>query len=415
MTSPIALRLLVLLVAAMAAASAMADDMAADATTLSPKSSGADGIGQRSCPDTVTLPSDRLLSSPGMLESVRCLMERGHTALAVLLLQQLLAADESNREAALLLEELLGRAAKSPLVGSLPASRGESVTVAGWIAGEVGHDSNINRATSAKVIDIPLLNYRSLSLPDLLVERPSGFAGLNGGATIRVPITRTLRASVQGQASLRGNFSELPYLPHNYLVAAQLDKDVGDISVGMGGSLAQQWVAKFRLLERNAARVHVASQPAATFGLALSTEWASNTYPLFDNLGTRENTIELRASYRPYNLQLGAYWGQEASRNAIRDLDRSFDGMSIGWRYPITESSRLAIDASSGQSRYRQFSRLFATQRSDRQTDLSVAAQIRLADGWSVTPRLMMERTKSSMALNQYRRKQYLAELRKDF
>jgi hypothetical protein len=114
-------------------------------------------------------------------------------------------------------------------------------------------------------------------------------------------------------------------------------------------------------------------------------------------------------------LQLGAYWGREASRNEIKDLDRNFDGMSIGWRYPISESSRLAIDASSGQSRYHQFSRLFATRRSDRQTDLSVAVQIRLSDGWSLTPRLLMERTRSSMALNQYRRSQYLAELRKDF
>lgn len=409
-----ALRLLVLMAATMPAAAAMADDMAAGATTLPSNSSGADRIRQGNCPDTVTLPSDRLLSSPGMLESVRCLMERGHTALAVLLLQQLLAADESNREAALLLEELLG-VARSPQAGSLPAPQGESSMIAGWIAGEVGHDSNINRATSAKVIDIPLLNYRSLSLPDLLVERPSGFAGLNAGATIRVPITQALRASLQGQASLRGNFSELPYLPHNYLFAAQLDQDVGDISVGIAGSAAQQWVAKFRLLERNAARVHVATLAAATFGLALSTEWASNTYPLFDNLGTRENTIELRASYRPYNLQLGAYWGREASRNEIKDLDRNFDGMSIGWRYPISESSRLAIDASSGQSRYQQFSRLFATRRSDRQTDLSVAVQIRLSDGWSLTPRLLMERTRSSMALNQYRRSQYLAELRKDF
>lgn len=410
----VALRRVALMVAAMAAAGAMAEDMAAGATTLPSKSSGADRIRQGNCPDTLTLPADPLLASPGMLDSVRCLMERGHTALAVLLLQQLLAADESNGEAALLLEELLGRVAKSP-AESLQAPRGESVTIAGWIAGEVGHDSNINRATSAKVIDIPLLNYRSLSLPDLLVERPSGFAGLNGGATFRVPITQTLRASLQGQASLRGNFSELPYLPHNYLVAAQLDRDVGHISVGIAASAAQQWVAKFRLLERNAARVHAATHAAAGFGLALSTEWASNTYPLFDNLGTRENTVELRASYRPYNLQFGAYWGQEASRNAIKDLDRNFDGMSIGWRYQITEFSRLAIDASSGQSRYRQFSRLFATRRSDRQTDLSVALQIRLSDGWSVTPRLMMERTRSSMALNQYRRTQYLAELRKDF
>ena len=370
---------------------------------------------QSDCPDTVASPTDQLLSSVATLESVRCLMERGHTALAILLLQQLLAADASNQDVALLLDEQLRKAANPQAANSRPTSQNESTTISGWLAAEVGRDSNINRATSATVIDIPLLNYRSLSLPDLLVERPSSFAGLNGGVTVRMPITSTLRASLHGQASLRTNFSELAYLPHNYLVAAQLDQDVGNTTVGLGGSLAQQWVAKFRLLERSAAKVQVATQPIADFGLALSAEWASNTYPLFDNLGTRESIIELRGTYRPLNLQFGAYRGEEASRSEIKDLDRSFDGLSIGWRYPITDAWRLAIDASSGQSRYRQFSRLFATQRSDRQTDLSVALQIRLTGGWAVTPKLMMERNDSSMALNQYRRTQYLAELRKDF
>ena len=342
-------------------------------------------------------------------------MARGQTALAILLLQQLLAADESNQDAALLLDEQLRKAAPLQSVNSRLPPQKESLGITGWVAAELGHDSNINRATSATVIDIPLLNYRSLSLPDLMVERPSSFAGLNGAATVRLPITQTLRASLHGQASLRGNFSEIAYLPHNYLVAAQLDQDVGNTTVGIGGSLAQQWVAKFRLLERRAAKVQVATQPTTTFGLALSAEWASNTYPLFDNLGTRENIIELRGTYRPLNLQFGAYRGEEASRSTIKDLDRSFDGVSVGWRYPITDTWRLVIDASSGQSRYAQFSRLFATQRSDRQTDLSVALQIRLTDGWSVTPKMMIERNQSSMALNQYRRTQYLAELRKDF
>lgn len=400
---------------ALYAASSMADE-APDAVTPSSPTSQAPGRSTPStCPDTVAPSAGQLLSSPATLEAVRCLIERDQTALAILMLQQLLAADESNKDAALLLDEQLSKSAQPQPVSAPATSRSESTAITGWLAAELGHDSNINRATSAKVIDIPLLNYRSLSLPDLLVEQASSFAGLNGDVTIRMPITSTLRASLHGQASLRANFSEVAYLPHNYLVAAHLEQDVGDTTVALGGSLAQQWVAKFRLLERSAARVQVSTQPSKTVALALSVEWASNTYPLFDNLGTRENIVELRGTYRPFNLQFGAYWGEEASRSTIKDLDRTFDGLSIGWRYPITDNWRLAIDASAGQSRYGQFSRLFATQRSDRQTDLSFALQVRLTDGWSVTPKLMMERNNSSMALNQYRRTQYLAELRKDF
>lgn len=402
-------RQLVLMAMALHAPGSMATEVTAPSQSLTASSTTM----QSECLPSAGQTSGQLLSSPDTLKAIRCLMGRGQTALAILLLQQLLAADESNKDAALLLEEQLGKATKPSPAGSRPWI--QPVRATGWLAAELGHDSNINRATSATAIDIPLLNYRSLSLPELMVQRPSSFAGLAGGATVRMPITQTLRATVHGQAGLRGNFSELAYLPHNYLAVAQLDQDVGYATFGIGGSVAQQWVAKFRLLERSATRIQLAAKPTADVGVALSAEWARNTYPLFENLGTRENMIELRGTYQPLNLQFGAYRGEEASRNEIKDLDRTFDGITIGWRYPISESARLAIDASSGRSRYGQFSRLFATQRSDRQTALSLALQIRLADGWSVIPKLMVERNDSSMALNQYRRTQYLVELRKDF
>jgi hypothetical protein len=386
--------------------------MANEVTMPSPSLTAAGTTTQGECLLSAGQTSGQLLSAPDTLKAIRCFMDRGQTALGILLLQQLLAADELNKDAALLLEEQLGKATKPSPAGS--PTRG-SVGATGWLAAELGHDSNINRATSATAIDIPLLNYRSLSLPELMVQRPSSFAGLSGGATVLIPITQTLRATVHGQAGLRGNFSELAYLPHNYLAVARFDQDVGSATIGIGGSMAQQWVAKFRLLERSATRIQVAIKPTADVGVALSAELARNIYPLFENLGTRENMIELRGTYQPLNLQFGAYRGAEASRNEIKDLDRTFDGISIGWRYPISESIRLAIDASSGRSRYGQFSRLFATQRSDHQTDLSLALQIRLADGWSAMPKLMAERNDSSMVLNQYRRTQYLVELRKDF
>jgi hypothetical protein len=367
------------------------------------------------CAEAPGLNSDRSRSSADTLSLIRCLLERGHTALAILLLQQLLAVDESNQTAAALLDEQLGKIAKPDVAHAVDMPWGGPVLVSAWLAAEAGHDSNINRATSAKVIDIPLLNYRSLSLPELLVERPSSFAGLSGGVVAGVPITPTLRASFQVQAGLRGHVSELAYAPHNYLAAAQLEQDIGSSSLGIGGSAVQQWLAKYRLLERNAIRLQAATRATETVGLVLSAEWASNTYPQFQGVGTRENSIELRASYRPFNLHVAAYQGEEASRTAIKDLDRSFDGLSVGWRHPISESWRLAIDASSGRSRYKQFSRLFATRRSDRLMELSLALQIRLGTGWSLMPKVMMERADSSVALNGYRRTQYLAELRKDF
>ncbi len=404
-----------LVIFAMHIPDSMADDVK-DATTVSSSAPATDERTRRGeCPGADGDAADELHSVPDTLASIRCLIERGHTALAVLLLQQLLAMDESNPEATALLDKQLVHAIRARRANSFQTPWGALSTVSGWLALELGHDSNINRATSAEVIDIPLLNYRSLALPELLIERSSGFAGLTGGATVRVPLTSALETSVHAQAGLRGNFSEKAYLPHNYRVAARLDGSLGDTTLGVGVSAAQQWVAKYRLLERTAARADVVTNVFQAVGLSLSAEWGSNTYPQFNGVKTRERSVEARAWYRPFNLHFGAYWGEESSRDAIKDLDRVFDGMSVGWRHAFSDTWRLAVDATAGRSRYGQFSRLFATRRTDRQVDLALALQIHLADNWSLTPKVVAERNDSSITLNRYRRTQYLAELRRDF
>ncbi len=346
------------------------------------------------------------------MNHIICLIDRGDAALAVVLLQRFVAENPGDRDAEMRLGKLLGDASGHPAdAGRMTGP----VRFDAWVASEFGHDSNINRAASAKMIEIPLLNYRSLSLPDLLVQRGSSFAGLLAGAEIRLPLSGSLKAELRAQAGVRGNFSEQSYLPHNYSGLARLEKNVGRSSVGIRVSVAQQWVAKYRLLERSGLRLHVSTPLTDVFDVSLSAEEAGNTYPMFENLRTRERSKEIRIGYAPLKLQFGVYWGDEDSSGPVKDLDRSFNGLSGGWRLPINETCRLAIDVSTGTSSYRQFSRLFATQRKDSQTEVVVAVQFRLGDGWSLAPRISVERNRSSMALNGYRRAQYLAELRKDF
>ncbi|MDZ4252051.1 MAG: surface lipoprotein assembly modifier [Sulfuritalea sp.] len=397
--------------------SSMANKLATDASAHLPTSTIGTENSRRDCPVTGDADADAQQASPSSITMayIHCLIERGHPALAILLLQQLLAAEESNQDAALLLAEQLGKAQVPQAKPGASVPQATSPPITGWLAAEFGHDSNINRATNAKVIDIPLLNYRSLELPDLLVEKRSSFAGLQGGATARLSLTQNLAATVHAQAGLRANFAETSYLPHNYFASAQLDYAFDPVVIGVGATVAQQWLAKYQLLDRRGLRAQATTKTVAGIHVSVNVESAQNTYPLFENLATRENSVELRASYSPFGVHVGAYRGEEASRGAIKDLDRNFDGFSIGWRYPLSERWRLAVDVSSGRSAYTQFSRLFGTRRNDRQRDASIALHIRLRDDWSITPRLTLEQNESSVTLNGYRRTQYLAELRKDF
>lgn len=342
------------------------------------------------------------------LERVRCLLERGERAMGILLLQQMVAQMPANREAATLLDEQMAGAVTLPVPP-------DEMKFNAWVASEVGHDSNINRASSAKVIQIPLLNYRSLSLPDLMVERSSSFVGAQAGASLRMPFGASWQGALLAQGSVRANVAEASYLPHNYALVARLERKLESVTLGVGVSTAQQWVAKYRMLGRLSYHLHAAWRPRQDVVVSGTAEWADNVYPMFESLQTRESSQEIRVAHGPSGLHVSAYRGEEAAPGTIKDLDRSFSGIGIGWRFPVAANSLFAIDITSGNSRYKQFSRLFAAQRTDRQADITLALHKRFGDTWTVSPRIVLERNDSSLALNGYRRAQYFVDVRRDF
>ncbi len=345
------------------------------------------------------------------LAEIQCLINQGHRALGIVLAQQLSAEEPNNSEVIKLLDEQLVTSGK----GTTAATSPNNSVLSGWAAAEVGHDSNINRATSEKAISIPLLNYRSLELPELLTERKSSFLGLQAAATASVPVTESMRASLNLHGSARANIAETAYLPHSYAVQGKVEQSWSRIKVGIGTFAVQQWVAKYRLLERRGVQLDGNTTLGSSFAAGIASGWASNVYPMFGNLKTKESSTELHAGYSPLSLQFSFFGGDERSTGAVKDLDRAFGGFNVAWRHQFGERVALSIDTSSGWSRYDQFSQLFATRRKDRQIDLTIAVRVRLSKDWSVTPKLVLERNDSSMALNTYRRTQYLAELRRDF
>jgi hypothetical protein len=353
-------------------------------------------------------PAVEPLAGIAKLERIRCLLDSGQRALAILLLQQRVAEQPADREAAALLDEQLAAATTVP-------PHPQEAALSAWVSAELGHDSNVNRATSEKVIHIPLLNYRSLALPELLVEQRSGFVGVQAGAAIRKSFGPSWQASLQVQGGLRANSAATAYLPHNYALVARADHAWDTATLGAGVSASQQWLAKYRLLERRAFRLQAGWRPAADITVAGSAEWADNTYPMFESLRTRESSQEIRITHSPTNLHVSAYLGDEAATGTIKDLDRSFSGAGVGWRRQVTDNSVFTADLASGRSRYRQVSPLFVARRTDQQTELALALHVRFGQGWTATPKVVLEHNDSNLVLNGYRRSQYLVEVRKDF
>ena len=195
------------------------------------------------------------------------------------------------------------------------------VQPAAWLALEAGHDSNLNSANSASSIDLPLLNYRSLALNPVLVRRASGFAGIDGGAVVSRPLAAGMSVSATVQAAARYNANEATYLPHGYFGALAADKRWGDWRLEAEIVYLQRRLGRFRVIDRWQPGATWVMQPAPGLRVAVWLFAASNRYPLFNAVETREQGGGLRLAHDGSGLALGFSGGRERSTGPLKDLE----------------------------------------------------------------------------------------------
>lgn len=357
---------------------------------------------------------------------VDCNIRLGRTAIAVLLLQRMLAIDSTDENAQSLLSGLLENMGAKGAAYQISAAATETNTSwwslwfselrrGAWLAMEVGNDSNINRATDTKVVQSPLLNYRSLSLNPILVQRPSSFISASGGIEVSHPLTPYLNVGVRGVGSARYNAAEYVYLPNSYHLAALLSSNIGNLRLEAEAATSQHLIARLRVVDRQSFGARASVATYGDFVASLSMDSSSNLYPQFSLVKTREQSFGAKVLHPGTGMIMGTYQGTEKSTGTIKDLDRIFRGYSLGWRSRLWQELRLGFEFESGESRYQEFSRLFDANRVDSFQSFSISGEYRLGSDWYLTPKWIAERNNSTIALSRYRRNQYLIEIRKEF
>lgn len=345
--------------------------------------------------------------------------------MALLLAQRLVAAQPEDTTARGLLASALATLNADPAAyaygwpGSPRRSvwRGllDSVQHTAWIGLELGQDSNINSATSLEVVPIPLLNYRSLRLDPLLVQRASPFIGLNAGAALRKPLSASVTAGARASAVARINSSKYEYLPHNYQGEVSLAKRFGDTQLELEFDFAQEWVARYRFVDRLGAGLRLSMPVFRQLNVELSAGTTKNSYPQFNNVKTTLIKGSVAATHKASGLAGSIHGGDEKAQGSIKDLDRRFAGFSLGWHWPLFEKGTLLARIGMVRSEYLLSSPLFATQRRDTASDIELALGYRWNEHWSVTPRVILEQNSSSIPLVTFKRSQTLVEIRRSF
>ena len=393
---------------------------AADGTTPAVRAAAATSavVVAGDCP-AAAAPADEVLQA-------RRLLADGRRAAALLPLQRRLAEEPQDcaaRSAMLaLLKELGGDAAAHELpagatLGGRPwLSRTLApMRTAAWLTFEAGQDSNINSATRLDGIELPVLNYRSLALNPVLVQRSSGFAGIDAGLVATRPLAPTASMSAIIQAAARYNTDEPSFLPHGYFAALTAERWWARTRLAGEVIYLQRRLGRFRVIDRWQQGASLGLEPVAGWRLMLHLSLAGSRYPLFNAVDTEEQASGVQLAHARSGMRLAVQSGRERSRGPQKDLDRDFDRFTLDWSRKLGNGDVAAIYLASGRSRYLEPSPLFLAQRLDKTRELVLWYRHRLDADWSLTPKLQLEENASTIPVVAFRRHQVLLELRREW
>lgn len=348
-------------------------------------------------------------------------------AQALLLLQRALAADPALADAQPLigrLAETLGQEAADLLRAPAPGITSPQPflqDLQAWLAADAGRDSNINSGTDATAIAIPALDNRVLPLTsELLTAMPSGFAGLRAGAALPYALSPRTRFWLRGEGAWRVNSAQTAYLPHRYAFSASLRHGGDAIEGGIDVYRKDQWVSRFEVLHEQGIGANASLPLTATIRIMGLADWHESGYPQFLDVTTRGHRLglgvegQLAGSGTPRFL-LVAQGGPDRASGAIHDLDRRSTELALAASWSPQDGQELRVRVWHGRMRYDAESLLFLRRRLDRVDGMAAEWAFAIAKGWTLTPKLAVERGASNISLYAFSRKQWSLELRRDW
>lgn len=282
-----------------------------------------------------------------------------------------------------------------------------------------GFDSNINSATDASTILLPLTNstYSYASASPVLVAHASNFVGTTLGGRAIYAQSAQARWLANASAQLRINPNELAYLPHNYAAEAAFQYASGPTETTLSLSNSQQWLLRYQAVTRTSLLAQLAYQPSNTWRYLGALEMRRVSYPYFSPTAARGRFFHAALTDLPDGLTVRASYGQESSGGKAVELDRTITHLGLSWDSQ-TDPHRWRLHGAETRFAYSDDSPLFLVRRADRNRLLAAEYEYSLGGewrAWRFITHLVSEENISNILISAYTRKQLIFEIRKDF
>lgn len=292
--------------------------------------------------------------------------------------------------------------------------------ISGYVEALVGHDSNVNSATSVSSFAAPGLGSLPFSLSSASRERSAMFMGISGGISARVPVNE--RWSVTGGANLfaRGNGG-----------ATEFNTKGADGSVGLMWSEGKNTVSAGLALSTFDLDM---DKLRDTFGLNLQWQHSYNArnqatafvqharifYPQQDKRNVDRTVIGIGHAHVLVSEQAvlfaSLYAGEEeAQARGFDQVGNHLWGTRVGAQLAPYRGWALFGSLAYESKHYRDDEPAFAKTRSDHQASMTLGANYEISPEWLVTPSVQLTRNHSNIVIYDYDRDVVQLAVRRKF
>lgn len=301
------------------------------------------------------------------------------------------------------------------------AEEAGATRIGGHLEAAFGYDSNVNSATGATQIALPVFGGAIGTLSRAATKQDDTFLTLGGSGGLKHPLTATVALVAAASASQRLNSS------HEDFDLRTLDGSVGlrftsGANEWTGVASAQQFEVDYqRFRTTTGGSVQWRRMVGAQTELSAFGQFARLTYPSQSVRDADRNVVGIAVAHafgkeRAPIVFGSAYVGKENERaTGVPFFGHDLIGLRAGVDKAFSDRFAVSVSVAYEERRYGGQDPLFLVGRKDEQLDFRVALPYAVTSQWIIIPQLSHTNNRSNVELNRYRRTALFVALRYAF
>lgn len=299
--------------------------------------------------------------------------------------------------------------------------------ITGYLETTVGHDTNVNSATSQALVPVPALGNTIISLGSASIKTADDYLGVNGGVNLIHPVSQAVALYAGADVRQRGNMTQTTFNTMN------LSGNVGGIftlgqqdSLKLGlvdGNYTLGTVRYFDNAGINGEWRHVFSptNQMAVFGQQMSYRFIDSvTYTNmriqnFDQTMLGANWMHVMKDGK-LSVFGSLFLGQEFDVTGQRaDGGKSFSGLRVGGQGAWNAKTELFANVGWNDGTYTKQNAFFLNTRHDTLTDATMGANWHWDKLWTLRPQVTWSHNQSNISIYGSDRLDTSVTVRRDF